>query len=187
MLAVSSHGACLRPLGCYYSPKQALCPEIILIHSLSLSFHNITALLLLTSSQTFPTSPSIWDPSHLPDEAVSPQNLCYGCHFIFAHNQALQPLHHFYCLFSSKFPPESPVNSPCEDPKENSPNKKHPLISKGAIFVQGLLISLIADTILAGSSIFCDTRGITCCYLSVGFLPTPSLFSCSPWILFIKL
>lgn len=78
MLAVSSPGACLRPLGSYYSPKQALCPEIILIHSLSPSFHNITPLLLLTSSQTFPTSPSIWDPSHLPDEAVSPQNLCYG-------------------------------------------------------------------------------------------------------------
>lgn len=42
----------------------------------------------------------------------------------------------------------------CEDPKENSPGKKHPLISKGAIFVQGLLIGLIADTILAGLSIF---------------------------------
>lgn len=146
-------------MGRYYSPPRAFCPEIVLILSLSLPSHNITSLLLLMSSLTLPTSPCIWDPEQLPDGGlVSPKCVLRpSCCFISPHNQALQPLHHFYCLFSSNFPPKSSVTAFWEDPKENSPAKTHPLVSNGAIFVRVLLIGLMAHMTLAGCSI-CDTH-----------------------------
>lgn len=147
-------------MGCYYSPKQAFCPEIVLILSLSLPFHNITSLLLLMSSQTPSASPCIWDPGRLPGGGPVPAKsmLQPSCRFISPHNRALQPLHHFYCLFSSKFLPKSSGNATCEDAKENSPAKKHALVSKGDISVQVRLIGLTADKIVAGWSV-CDTYG----------------------------
>lgn len=92
-----------------------------------------------------------------------------SCRSVSPHNRALQPLRHFYCLFSSKsLPKSSSVDATCEDAKENSPAKKHALLSKGVIALQVLLIGVTADEIVAGWSV-CDTHR---------FLLRARVFSC---------